>query len=473
MMARPIAEQTSWRFYAAIHGIDTALWRQLGHLSGSDPLPSQTLSNTFWNQCQHGSWYFLPWHRGYLLALEANIRSAVVQLGGPSDWALPYWNYFESGQAALPPEFATPEWPDQGVNPLYVAQRYGPQSDGHVVVPLEDVNLNALSEADFTGVGSGGNPGFGGVDTGFSHSGQVHGDIETQPHDQVHGLVGGSDPSHPDLPGLMSDPDTAALDPIFWLHHGNIDRLWASWVGGAQGHSDPTAPSWLQGPAAVGQRAFSMPMPDGTTWTYVPQQLLDAAALGYAYDDLVPTGAPVAPADQTAHGGALVPSDRNVELLGANQGTVTVQSPATSQVRLDPAMRQKAAARLPAAGADVPASAVSDRVFLNLENVRGQSDASAFRVYVGVPDGEDPAAHPDLLAGTVAPFGMRKASQPDSEHAGQGLTYVLDITKIASQLHAEGLFDADHVPVQIVPLRSLPQEQSVSIGRISVFRQGT
>jgi tyrosinase len=165
-----------------------------------------------------------------------------------------------------------------------------------------------------------------------------------------------------------------------------------------------------------------------------------------------------------------VPRDRDVELVGANQETVTVQAPTASRVRLDPAMRRKAAARLPAPDAS---AGKSDRVFLNLENVRGQSDASAFRVYVGVPDGEDPAAHPDRLAGTISPFGMRKASQPDGEHAGEGLTYVLDITKIASQLHAAGSFDADDVPVQIVPLRQLPDEQKLTIGRISVFRQGT
>jgi tyrosinase len=28
----------------------------------------------------------------------------------------------------------------------------------------------------------------------------------------------------------MTDPDTAALDSIFWLHHANIDRLWATWL---------------------------------------------------------------------------------------------------------------------------------------------------------------------------------------------------------------------------------------------------
>src|SRR6185295_18468876 len=58
------------------------------------PLPSQSLQDLYWDQCQHQSWYFTPWHRGYLIALEAQVRAAIVSLGGPSDFAMPYWNYF-------------------------------------------------------------------------------------------------------------------------------------------------------------------------------------------------------------------------------------------------------------------------------------------------------------------------------------------------------------------------------------------
>jgi tyrosinase len=483
MMARPIAQPTSWRFYAAIHGIEPPLWQTLGYLSPTDTLPSPTFTNNFWKQCQHGTWYFLPWHRGYLLALEANIRAAVAQISGPSDWALPYWNYFKPGQADLPFEFSSPNWPDQGANPLYVAQRFGPDPNGaKVYVPLNQVDLNAMSNPDFTGVGSGGSPGFGGVDTGFSHGGVVHGDIEKQPHDAVHGLVGGVDPNDQELGGLMSDPDTAALDPIFWLHHANIDRLWASWNQGPPIHQDPTDPNWLQGPASVGQRAFSMPMADGSTWTYAPQELLDLAPLNYAYDDLSPTGAgarpptpPVPPSTQARasfpQGGNAMVSGSNVEMLGANQGTVTVRSPTTSQVRLDPTMRQRTALRL-AAHDDKTPPVVSERVFLNLENVRGRSDTSSFRVYVGVSDDEGVAEHPERLAGTVVPFGLRKASQPDGEHAGQGLTFVLDVTRIVDELRAEDSFDVDGLPVDIVPLHELSEQTQVDIGRISLFRQG-
>jgi tyrosinase len=434
----------------------------------------------FWQQCQHGSWYFLPWHRGYLLALEANIRAAVVDLGGPADWALPYWNYFETGQSALPAEFRSATWPDAGTNPLYVRQRYGPNNDSHVRVLLRDVNLRAMQDTRFTGVTSGGSPGFGGVDTGFSHGGTHHGGIESQPHDMVHVLVGGSDPANPTLPGLMSDPDTAALDPIFWLHHANIDRLWASWNQGPPAHRNPAAQAWLDGPASVGQRAFVMPMPDGTTWQYTPGELLHLTTLGYKYDDLAPKGTAAAAAEQPAQvaafaasdqGGDAVPAEPDVELVGANDEAVTVRGPAATRVRLDAGMRRRVTATFAPDAAVTPGQPAPDRVFLNLEHVRGQSDAAAFRVYVGVPEGEDVETHPDRLAGSVAPFGLRKASRPDGEHAGQGLNFVFDITGIVNELQGAGSFDVDDLPVRIVPVRDLADQAQVSIGRISIYRQ--
>ncbi|MFK0689576.1 DUF2182 domain-containing protein [Mesorhizobium sp. IMUNJ 23033] len=84
-------QATSWRFYGAIHGIDRSLWKQLGYLSSSDPLPSSANIKRFWQQCQHGSWYFLPWHRGY--AASWMVAGAVllslafaVRLTAPASW---------------------------------------------------------------------------------------------------------------------------------------------------------------------------------------------------------------------------------------------------------------------------------------------------------------------------------------------------------------------------------------------------
>jgi len=483
MKARALNEPTGWRFFGAIHGIDQGLWQQLGYLSSSDPMPSSADIATYWNQCQHGSWFFLPWHRGYLLALEAVVRDAVVKLGGPADWALPYWNYFKPNENQLPPAFASADWPDgSGDNPLYVPQRYGPNNDGNVNVPMDQVNLNALGDPDFTGDANGGSPGFGGVDTGFSHNGQVHGGIETQPHDQVHVSVGGGDPES-GLPGLMSDPDTAGLDPIFWLHHANIDRLWEVWRQNPSTDMDPSDPNWINGPPAVGDPAFTMPMPGGVSWTYTPGDLSDPSKLNYIYDDVSPpAGTPqlaarlqrlgvnmataAAPVRSTAMAGP-----KTVELLGANTQSLRVTGTAAStSLTLDTAVQRKVTTSLQSAAA--AAQPAPDRIFLNLENVRGANDATAFNVYINVPEGDDPAKHPELKAGTIALFGVRKASVADSQHAGDGLTFVLEITHVIDTLHLAGALNVSQLHVQLVPVNPVPEAAQISIGRISVFRQG-
>jgi tyrosinase len=484
MKARALNEPTAWRFYGAIHGMDQQLWQQLGYLSASDPMPTSAQQATFWDECQHGSWYFLPWHRGYLIAFEAVVRDAIAKLNGPADWALPYWNYFKPNQNPLPPAFASADWPDgSGDNPLFVSQRYGPNNDGNVFVPVDQINLNALGDPDFSGSARGGSPGFGGVNTGFSHGGRVHGGIETQPHDWVHGLVGGTD-QESNLPGLMSDPDTAGLDPIFWLHHANIDRLWEVWNENPTTHVDPSDPNWVNGPAAVGQRAFVLPMPDGSSWTYTPGQMSDLSQLGYNYDDVSPpSGTPqlvarlqrlgTSPqaANTLAARSIAMAGSQNVELLGANTQSLRVTgSDVKTSLTLDAAVKAKVSNSLVAAQGN--AQTAPDRVFLNLENVRGLNDATAFSVYINLPDNEDPAKHPENLAGSIALFGVRKATLVDDKHAGDGLTFVLEITHIIDKLHLAGALDANQLHVRLVPRNPVPESAQVSIGRISVFRQG-
>jgi tyrosinase len=483
LKVRPLADPTSWRFYGGIHGIDAQLWRQLGYLGPNEPAPSRADITAYWNQCQHGSWYFLPWHRGYLLGIEAVVRDAVVKLGGPADWALPYWNYFKPNESALPPAFASPNWPDgNGDNPLFVPQRYGPNNDGNVFVPTDQINLAALGDTEFTGAADGGSAGFGGVDTGFSHGGNVHGDLESQPHDIVHVLVGGGDPNT-NLPGLMSDPDTAGLDPIFYLHHGNIDRLWEVWRENPTTNVDPTETNWLNGPPAVGQRAFMMPMPGGVRFTYTPGQMSNLSQLNYVYDDVSPPGAaPQAVARLRALGmpmaaatthvrSTTMAGPRSTELIGAGGQNLRVAgTEAKASVALDGAVRRKVASSLAAVA--TTAQPKPDRVFLNLENVRGLNDATAFKVYINVPEGEDPAKYPSHLAGSVALFGVRKATMADQQHAGNGVTFVLEITQVIDALHLAGKLDANQLGVRLVPTRPVPEAAQVSIGRISIYRQG-
>ena len=236
MKTRKLEDPTSWNFFGAIHGIWRALWDFYKFTDSSDANPSAADTATYLDQCQHQSWYFLPWHRGYLMALEKLIRHEIELQGGPHEtWALPYWNYFGVGQNVLPPAFQSADWPDgTGDNPLFVEQRWGPLGDSTPFDVSSQTNLDPMTDPEFSGPGGGGSAGFGGPETGFSHGGGTNGGLEMNPHNIIHGLVGGGNPtvSFQDgtpLPGLMSDPRTAGLDPIFYLHHCNIDRLWESW----------------------------------------------------------------------------------------------------------------------------------------------------------------------------------------------------------------------------------------------------
>lgn len=480
MMSRALDDQNSWWFFAAIHGQAIALpqFPGWGYLPSppavpTAPLPSQGLQDLYWDQCQHQSWYFAPWHRGYLLALEAQIRTAVVELGGPESWALPYWNYLGPGtEYEMPSAFAQQTLPDGTPNPLFVKARYGPNMDGNIFIEIPPVSLDCQSNTIYTGSNAvTPPPGYGGPQTGFQHSGSASGNLESNPHNLVHVDVGGVNQQQT-VWGLMSDPDIAALDPIFYLHHANIDRMWAAW--NEAGNGNPTDPDWLNGPASVGQREFAMPMPDGSSWVYTPDDVDSLSKVDYTYDDLS-TGVPAvqpfnalakrltalgaAPAAaKTAAGETDMVSEENAELLGANEKALRITSSgAHAAVRLDSGVRRKVSASLMnAAEASIP-----DRVYLQLENVRGNIDAYKLTVTVNQQD-----------AGTVGLFGLRKASQPDGEHGGEGLTLVLDITDIIDELHLNGALDTNALDVKIVPNQAVPDSADITVGRVSIYRLG-
>lgn len=488
MQSLQLDNPNSWWFFAAIHGeyvdpgtswyTNPPAFPDWGFIPGppqvpTTPLPSQDLLNLYWDQCQHQSWFFPPWHRGYLIALEAQIRAAVVGLGGPSDWALPYWNYFgPDNEYEIPPAFTQKELPDGSPNPLYVEARYGPNSDSDIFIPIPPVAENCQNDTVYTGSNSDTlPPGYGGPDTGFSHSGNISGNLENNPHNKVHVYVGGNAPDN-ETWGLMADPGLAGLDPIFYLHHSNIDRMWAAW--NAKGNSNPTDPNWLNGPASTGEREFAMPMPDGSSWVYTPAEVDSLDQLNYTYDDLAATALPEPPSDLTQRlrtlgvaaaariaanrGDGDMDKEQHAELLGANAGALQVKtSGARATVRLDSGVRRKVSNSLAAASeAHAP-----DNVYLQLENVRGTRDSYILNISVN-----------QQSAGSVALFGLRRASMADSEHGGGGLTFLVDITKIVDSLFLDNTLDADALDVRIVPHNAIPDDETITIGRISIYRQG-
>jgi hypothetical protein len=78
----------------------------------------------------------------------------------------------------------------------------------------------------------------------------------------------------------MTDFATAARDPIFFAHHGNLDRLWETWrQDPARKQTEPTTDAFLT-------HSFVFKGLDGVPIEVPMSDLLDTTKLGYTYDHL-------------------------------------------------------------------------------------------------------------------------------------------------------------------------------------------
>lgn len=197
----------------------------------------------------HGSWRFLPWHRAFLLYTEKRLQAAA----GDPTLALPYWDW--TANREFPAGFIGP------ANPLNDPTRVRPFAAGDLV-PWEEVDPNdALDARTFSQ--------FGGRKSG-------NGSLEMGPHGNIHTWSA----MHPDLEyrGNIGAFATAALDPLFFAHHGNLDRIWESWVK-VEGRSNPEDAEFLD-------QIFLFEAPGTPMEAYRVGDLLDTQAVGYAYDSL-------------------------------------------------------------------------------------------------------------------------------------------------------------------------------------------
>jgi tyrosinase len=152
----------------------------------------------------HGAPGFLPWHRSYLLDLERELQAI------DSSVALPYWRFDRAAPALFTPDFlgssntlGTVQF--SATNPLAFWKTDGVQ--GVTRRPFFNTNSAPSGLLDEAGTLALGNRY---VD--FQN-------LEFDPHGLAHTSFGGS----------ISSIGTAARDPLFFLLHANVDRLWAKW----------------------------------------------------------------------------------------------------------------------------------------------------------------------------------------------------------------------------------------------------
>lgn len=412
MQSRQASNPTSWIYQANIHAtVD------------NPPLGA-------WTTCQHGSFFFLAWHRMYLYYFERILRAA----SGDPNLTLPYWNYSDTSDPnaqALPLPFRQPQ---DATNLLFVAQRAAAINGGGLMPPSA-VSLSALSFTNFSSPNGSGQSFGGQTVPGFTHNAFPHSAFESTPHDVVHGLVGG-----PGAPGpgccWMSSFEFAARDPIFWLHHANIDRLWEQWLAQGGGRSNPSDQVWLT-------TQFEFFDENGQSVKLSGQQIVDTAAqLNYIYNRN-PWGDGALQPAQEPTGTTTQPRNRSVRLLGTSKGSVVLQREHVAvPVRLvkEQAFHLKATER---------------GIVLEVEGIEfDRMPGGYYEIYLNLPQGERPDFRSKYYVGNLPFFGVKTRGQ---RHEGEKLArYSYDITKTIGRLKSDGQWRGQEAKVTFVRRDVIP-----------------
>ncbi|MEO8673153.1 MAG: tyrosinase family protein [Tahibacter sp.] len=203
----------SWEFWSAMHdfipdGLPASHPLRTGFFSGEaffvPPATPGGIGEVL-GRCEHGTLGFLPWHRWYLYYFERVLQEAAQDAG----LRVPYWDYSDPLQGSLPEPLRNSAYRTAtGVvaNPLFAERRTLGMNDGFIQPAVAALGLKStFLQSDFV---------------------TFSGSLEGNAHGLVHCAVGQGCRGP-----LMGATQTAAKDPVFWLHHANIDRLWQCWLG--------------------------------------------------------------------------------------------------------------------------------------------------------------------------------------------------------------------------------------------------
>ncbi|HET9646263.1 MAG TPA: hypothetical protein VFP68_23565 [Burkholderiaceae bacterium] len=166
------------------------------------------------------------------------------------------------------------------------------------------------------------------------------------------------------------------------------------------------------------------------------------------------------------------PQGAPAELLGASevQGLALGSQPVTATLKVSSAPAQRVSSSLTRSRATSQTHEEPDRVFLRLENIRGDNGSALFDVYLAQESGQQPTSQAHV--GVISLFGLEQASDPGGPHGGQGLTKAIEITDFVDALHLTSETFPDTLQVRIVPRSDVRHEDRITVGQISLYRRG-
>lgn len=224
---------------------------------------------------------FLPWHRQFLLDFENDLQEA----SGNSNLALPYWNWAEDAAWDNPKD--APIWQDDlmgGDGDGNGIVKTGPFREGQWVI----VNKNGSDAGPLLREFGKGAP------TLASQS-DVDNALNTTPYDaypwnaksnpsfrnRLEGWYGDKTPglhnrTHVWVGGSMA-PMTSPNDPVFFMHHCFVDKLWADWQ--VKYPNEQYQPQDGNHP----KQTYNELMVEGVYKADTPANMNDIKELGYKY----------------------------------------------------------------------------------------------------------------------------------------------------------------------------------------------
>jgi len=247
----------------------------------------QELSQTHDSSALHGSAYFLPWHRAYIMVLEDAIRA----LPGYQCFAMPYWDWtneptpleVSEGETLVIMSSGLGDDSDgecQNSGSVFDEGKYEPQSSSYRNSNGQKCmvrNVDYTAFATSPGVGYcwfatpsdimsliGGTNRYETFDGGLEYGSGMHG--------SVHICISGN-------MGTFYSPD----DPVFWLHHTFIDYIWALWQDCWD--YEGVTPTPTQTLSFSGSLTATLSFSPYTTRTYTPQNVLDLSSYSIIYED--------------------------------------------------------------------------------------------------------------------------------------------------------------------------------------------
>jgi tyrosinase len=247
----------------------------------------------------HAGPIFTPWHRFMLLLFEQHLRRV---LGDPT-FALPYWDWAADGDGTPAQQLNSALWTAGGVGSSGTPVTTGPfafqQQGGFRVFFSENLFTGQLT---YTAAGRGLRRQLGAGESSLPTTGAVSGALSESDYDapdwdrdspefrnRLEGWRGGPNANRPGMHNLVHvwiggdmGLGTSPNDPVFYLNHCNVDRVWEKWLldNGRAYAPDQTSPA-----APVGHRLKDTITSLVTTAVTSPSDMLDVTHL-YTYDAL-------------------------------------------------------------------------------------------------------------------------------------------------------------------------------------------